>query len=237
MFVIILFGVRWMLAASLIVVKVEVSSKRSEILAGPAQIDNPKGLTNYADRVFIVEDEGVFEVGDRKEKVIEKEWEGDILAYGYTGNIYVIDKHLSTIYRYVGAEGEFSSKRDWMTSGVEVDLSGAKTVAIDGVIYILYDDGDIDKFSLGNLVSFSIADVYPSYSSLTSFYTNEELKHLYLLDSEGGRVIVIDKEGKYKAQYLADGISGAKGLVVSEEEKIILLLTGEKLVSIEMEHL
>jgi len=46
----------------------------------------------------------------------------------------------------------------------------------------------------------------------------------------------VDKDGKFKAQYISSDISQAKGLVVSEEERKIILLTGERLLSIEMEH-
>jgi hypothetical protein len=48
---------------------------------------------------------------------------------------------------------------------------------------------------------------------------------------------VIDKDGKYKSQYISDQIGNATSLVVSEEQKKIILLTGEKLYSIEIKHI
>jgi len=40
-----------------------------------------------------------------------------------------------------------------------------------------------------------------------------------------------DKKGNYKAQYTNDQIAGATSLVVSEAQKRIILLTGDKLLS------
>jgi hypothetical protein len=50
-------------------------------------------------------------------------------------------------------------------------------------------------------------------------------------------VVVIDKKGNYKAQYIDDQIAGAKSLVVSEAQKEIILLTGDKLLSIGIKNL
>ena len=50
-------------------------------------------------------------------------------------------------------------------------------------------------------------------------------------------MVVIDKKGGYKAQYISDQIAGAARLMVSESQKVIILLTGDKLLSIAIKHL
>jgi hypothetical protein len=67
----------------------------------------------------------------------------------------------------------------------------------------------------------------------TAIYTNEINKNVYILDKDGGRVIVLEKNGDFKIQYVSDQIKNATDLVVSEEERKIILLTGSKLIYFE----
>ena len=219
------------------VVGIDIDSKRSEVVAGPVQVDEAKGVTAYSDRIFVSEPEGIFEVGGARKKIIENEWGSEALIHAYAGNIYVLDKNNSSILRYAGVEENFSSKKDWLADEVDTDLSGANCWVIDGAVWILTNLGDILKFNLGNLVNFSLSGVFPELANPKAIYTDEELSYLYILDTDNKRVVVVSKDGEYKAQYVADGISEAKNLVISEEEKKIILLTGEKLVSLELKHL
>ena len=72
--------------------------------------------------------------------------------------------------------------------------------------------------------------------SFSKDLTAQELSNIYILDRQNGRVVVIDKEGKYKAQYIHDKIKGALDLAVSEKNKKIIILTGDKLLSLEVKH-
>ena len=49
--------------------------------------------------------------------------------------------------------------------------------------------------------------------------------------------MVLDKNGAYKAQYISSDIKGAINLIVSEKEGKIILLTGEKLLALDLRHL
>ncbi|GAG50039.1 unnamed protein product, partial [marine sediment metagenome] len=89
----------------------------------------------------------------------------------------------------------------------------------------------------GNPQAFSVSGVAPHLINPKAIYTNEELEFLYLLEPENKRVIVLDKSGEYKAQYVSGSIGEAIDIAVSEKEGKIILLTGEKLFSIEIEHI
>ena len=60
---------------------------------------------------------------------------------------------------------------------------------------------------------------------------------MYVLDNEKGRIVVTDKNGEYKAQYLGDVVKNADNLVVSEKEKKVFVLTGNKLFFLNLKHL
>jgi hypothetical protein len=167
---------------------------------------------------------------------IEGEWEGDVLIYAYAGNFYVLEREASKIWRYAGVEGGYGSKQDWLTAGTEPDLTSIFSWTIDGSIWFLSETGKVFKFTRGNQDTLSFTDVIPQLSRPTAIYTNEELKFVYLLERETGRIVVVDKEGNYQAQYFSDKIKEAKGLVVSEEIGKIIIVTEERLYSINISH-
>jgi hypothetical protein len=219
------------------IIKIVVQTKRSEVVAGPDQISEAEGLASYEDRVFILNSKGIFEVGENFDKVIEFDWEGEVIPFAYAGNFYILEKSKSNIWRYTGAGLRFFSKANWLASSVKADLSSVSSWVIDGSIWVLTESGAIFKFNLGNQQTFKVSGVFPELIKPVAIYTNEELEHFYILDVDNSRVVVVTKEGEYKAQYVNEKVREAKNLVVSEKEKKMILLTGEKLVSLKIEHL
>ena len=219
------------------IVKILFATKKSQVVAGPNQIEAAYGMAAYSDRVFILNSQGVFEVGEEVKKVIEPDWKSEPLTYAYAGNLYILDKGESMIWRYPGTASGFSGRQDWFAPVVKRDLSGVTSWVIDGSIWLITDSGKILKFTAGNPQNFDISGVLPELSGVETLYSNEDTESAYLLDSQGGRVVVLTKQGEFVAQYFSDKIKEAKGLVVSEKIKEVVLLTGDKLYSIELKHL
>jgi len=220
------------------IVSITVGAKKSKVEIGPAQLSGVADFAVYSDRIFIANDEGVFEVTKiSKDEVAKKDWSGDILLSAYTSNLYLLEKNGSNISRYASTESGFANKKTWLADDVVTDFSDVVDWAIDGTIWVLSGNGEIERYSQGNKLSFSIKGLAPQLTGGDAIYTSEETKYLYILDSVGGRVVVIDKEGDFQAQYLAQELSGAKGIVVAESEGKIIILKEGKLLSIEIKHL
>jgi hypothetical protein len=216
------------------VVEVVVGTKRTETVAGPAQIRDALQIAVYAERVFVEEDEGIYEVGDARTQAVEKEWSGDILYNAYAANLYVLGKSESKIWRYVGTDAGFSSQSDWLAPGVEPDLSGVISMAIDGSIWILTESGNIEKYTRGNSQPISDISASPEMVNPTIIYTNEELDNIYILDPETARVVSFDKEGNYVAQYRSEVFRTSNGLFVSESLGKIIVSSENKLYSVDL---
>ena len=152
-------------------------------------------------------------------------------------NLYLFEKDASDISRYVSTESGFADKKSWIAENVDKDFSEVVDWVIDGTIWVLEKDGDISRFSQGNRLSFSIKGLAPELVNSDAIYTDGDTESLYILDSRGKRVVVVDKDGNFQAQYLAEDILGAKDIVVSESEGKIILLKDGKLLSIELKHL
>ena len=218
------------------IVSISIASKRSEVVAGPKQIDEIKDVAVYSDKVYVLNSKGIYNVVDGSKKVIEVDWGEDVLSALFAANFYILDRQNSTIIRYAGGEEGFGPKKNWLAEGVKMDFSEASDWAIDGSIWVL-TAGKIKKFSLGNPQNFVIKDVFPALERGSAIYTDEDAQYLYILDKDQSRVVVTNKEGDYKAQYLSDKMKDAGDIVVSEKEKRLIFLAQDKLFSVELEHL
>lgn len=216
------------------VVSVGMETKKSQVVAGPDKIEEPISIAAYEGKVYYLSSSGVYEVDAGKTKVLEKDWQADALLASYAGNLYILDKAEGIIYRYAGTSSGFSEKQNWLGAGVSPDFSDAYQWAIDGSVYVLFPSGKILKFSLGSPRNFSISGAYPNLIKIDAIFADGEDELIYFLDKSGSRVVATDKDGKYKAQYISDKIKDATGIAVSETYKKIILLTGDKLYSIDL---
>ena len=217
------------------IVKIAIDTKKTQIVAGPEQVDGATDIFAYQDSVYGVFSDGIYSLGTAKKKVIEKTWDGEILPYAYTGNTYILDKTANIIWRYQGTEDGFGTKQNWIAPKITPDFKNAKQIVIDGTIWILSDPFNISRYSQGSPQAFKPQGVYPNIQNITAIHSNEENKYIYLLDKENGRMVVLEKNGNYKAQYQSDQFKEGIGLVVSEKNAKIIVLTGSKLISIQTE--
>lgn len=220
-------------------VGVDLATKRTEVIAGPDYLSDAIDVTNYTERSFVLSSDGIREVGDEVELIIKPdEWDPrGVLIGAFGGNMYVLDKQASTIWRYPGVRLGFSEKQEWLVSGAgENLLNGATSWAIDGSIWILTNDGRVRKYSLGSPQNFSLEFSESEEVVFDSLFTSEELDYLYLLDRESRRVFVFDKSGKYFGEYLSQKLGDSNYFVVSEEERKMVFLADSKLWEIEIRH-
>ena len=220
------------------IVSVNISSKKSLVVAGPSVLNSVISLAAYEKSVYVLENDGIYEVDSgRSNKVIDKTWSGDAFIMAFAGNIYVMDKSEGDIYRYQGVGSTFPNKENWLSKSTNVNFADVGQITIDGAIYALYPNSKILKFSQGSPQNFKLSGVVPEIGSIDAIYANSDNQYLYLLDKAGSRVVITDKKGAYKAQYTDPLISSATNLVASEADKKVILLTGDKLYSIDLQNL
>ena len=143
------------------IVAVIFETKKTQMVAGPDEIENPKFLAAYEDKVYVVSESGISEVGEQKVEVIKKDWTGEILAYAYAGNFYVLEKEGRMIWRFPGAGEAFGSKQKWLGAGVSPDFADVNSMTIDGSIWVLANDGTILKYTQGSPKSVGTLKIEP----------------------------------------------------------------------------
>lgn len=218
-------------------VSIELKSKRTEIVAGGDELSDPKETAVYAGRFFVLDGDTVYELVGEEKEIVEEGFGGNDLISSFAGNIYVLSKANSQIWRVSGSKSEFLGKSEWLSEGSEPDFDNAVSWSIDGNIWVLVEGGEILRFSLGNEINFEMEGVFPPVDSGVSIFTDEDSNYLYVLEPEENRIVVLDKEGEYVAQYISDKFAEGKSIVVSENIKKAIVLTGEKLLSIELKHI
>ena len=223
----------------------DVGSKKVTVLGGGQTYAGLSYAAVHGDKLYVLTDTGVNmarlsdkqTVGNVAKK--DSQW-GEIRALvSYGGNLYLLDTTKSRIWKYgatdnglpAGRQG-FSELREYLNPDTLPDLSSAVTMAIDGSVWLGTSNGKILKFTGGREDSFTPKGVDPPFGSTLTLYTSDETKNLYILDSKNRRVVILEKDGTYLAQYVWEEAFTATQLAVSEEQKKIYLLSDGKLYAI-----
>lgn len=224
-------------------VSINLATKAQQVLAGEDKLGQAQFASLNGNNVWVYsEDKGLIKTGlkDVALSVVvkpDKEWGsiGDVV--GFANNVYILDNPSTSsgqVWKYVPIEKGYSDKFAYFKSGIKVNLSDVKKMQIDSSVWFLKQNGDILKFTQGAADFFSISGLDKNFAGPKSFFADDSVDNIYVLDSGNNRIVVLDKKGVYKAQYLSDKFSGVDDLVVDEKGKKIYLLDESKIYSIEL---
>jgi DNA-binding beta-propeller fold protein YncE len=226
--------------------EIDINSKKAQIIGGGDILKGLLSVTLHGDKYYALTGEGIiqFRSTDKKSTSIIKRddsW-GTITSFvSFAGNLYLLDTTKSRIWKYVATEDAapaggqgFSDIREYLNPDVLPDLSQTTNMAIDGSVWLGTANGKILRFTQGKENTFVPKGVDPALGTRLVVYTSDEVKNIYVLDSQNSRVVVLDKEGMYLAQYRWGGAVSPSDIVVSEEEKKILLLADGKIYSVDL---
>jgi len=217
------------------VARVSFPGKRSEIVVGPQVVRDAKKVSIYGRSIFYINEDGLFDASEN-EKIQDRYWDGEALLSSYAGNVYVLDKSRSVIYRHSVITGGYADPSEWTKEGANRDFSQINSWSIDGFIWLLSSSGRVAKYSLGVEQNFSISGV-EDLKSPVDIYTNESIDNLYILDSNNSRVVVLNKEGEFISSYINELLGGATKISASESDRLIFFLAHDKIYSIDLRHL
>lgn len=215
-----------------------VSTKNGQVVAGGEGYRGAQFVAAYGDKIYTLAASGIHmaRTGDTKTilNVVPKasEW-GQISALvAFGGNLYLLDTQKSRIWKYVATETGFSELREYLNPDTLPNFSHATSMAIDGSVWIGTTDGKILRFTQGKENTFIPKGVDPAFGSDLVVFTSADTSGVYVLDRQQKRVVMLDKDGMYLAQYVWQGDMTPTQVVVSEKAKKIILLADGKLYSI-----
>ncbi len=157
-------------------------------------------------------------------------WKSGIDIQTYGRYAYVLDPVENQIWKYERRRDKYSGAIPY---NKEADLSRATSFSIDGSIFIVSDDGTIQRLFRGEKVKYGFRDLpsVPFSGKNIKVFTRPDLDFLYVLDPENTRVLVFvkgDRFATYKKQVIYD-IPNARDFSVDELGQKVNLLTNNKI--------
>jgi hypothetical protein len=147
----------------------------------------------------------------------------------YEGRFYILDASDNQILRYDPRGDTYPEppSRYFVTSPPK-SLETALGMAIDGNIYVLYDDGTILKFLSGESQPFEVSGLPDDIGQAVALavdpdgnsgrvYVADLGNERYVADRGNGRIVVLGPDGDFQAQFCAQGTFDAlEALAVDE---------------------
>lgn len=155
----------------------------------------------------------------------DNDWQNGVSLGTYNSNLYVLDTE-DGILKFVGAEEGFG-KQAYFTD-TKPDLSNAVSMAVDGSIWILFNDGSIKKYTKGKTDDFTVKGA-SSLQGATQIATNKDAANIYVLLPRTQTITQIQKDGTFKARFQSPFLKDAKAIDVHESEQKIYILSSGKL--------
>jgi hypothetical protein len=147
-----------------------------------------------------------------------------LAAASYQQNAYLLGND-GQLYKFIHNGQSFEGPIDYFPS--PVNQSGLVDVAIDGFVYILRQDGSVEKYLGGQSQPLSL-DRTTLISDPKAILTDEQLENLYILTDRA--LLTWSKEGQYIGQYQLPGEAVWQAALVDGTTKSIYILSDGKLV-------
>lgn len=161
--------------------------------------------------------------------VVTPEAIADTITFG--SRLYRLDAANNQIWRHLKSGNNFQAATPWLT--LPSDLSQAKSLAIDGTVYVIDAniEGTISQYEQGVRTEWSAETLEPSIAGATKIYTNENTDFLYVLDPAHNRFLVFDKEGFFLQQFTSPEFNNLKDFVIVEQnnQQTAYLLNGKRI--------
>ncbi len=162
----------------------------------------------------------------------DETWRNGVDIGLYGSFVYVLDPVENQIWKYRRQRDNYSSASAYNLESA-ADLSRAVSLAIDGSIYVLSDDGSITKLYQGNEVPFEFKDLpsTPMEGRNLQMYTDYNVNFIYVLDPDNSRLLVFTKGEKfatYKKQIFYN-LDDVRDFVIDTDAQKAFVTTKDKI--------
>lgn len=147
--------------------------------------------------------------------------------------LYTLDAKNNQIFKHQAVENGFSKGTPWMNDS-SVNLQDAKSVAVDGSLYVLKENGKIIKLFGGKKENFQMSKIEPELGNATKIATSPNSKYLALLDPNNKRIVLFQKNGHIAGQFMSDAFDHLKDIVVNDSKGKIFALNGKTVFEIDL---
>jgi len=141
----------------------------------------------------------------------------------YNKNLYFTDPNNKQIWKFTKVTSGFAKGKAWIMDVNLPNLEQVKDMVIDSSIYLLYGNGQIDKYFNGEKEkTFNLDNVQPAIAGTDKIYTTEELPLIYISSFQDKRIIVLNKDGAFQKQYQLKLDSDIQDILIKDNKIFIL---------------
>ncbi len=143
----------------------------------------------------------------------------------YQSRIYLLDTKNNQIFRYQLGTNGFGTGSAWIQDS-DVSLVNGVSLAVDGSVYVLNQDGGVRRFTQGRLDDFSLGPVDPPLASGVKLWTSENSDRIYVLDASGRRLVLFSKSGQFQAQFTSPAFTDLRDFAIEDNGESAYILNG-----------
>ena len=190
--------------------------------------------------IYYLDHSQVIKINEKTEEISKlpinlKSDRGNIIsADTYNNRLYFLDSKGGQIYRHNISGGSISGSYSWLSE--KADFSNAADISIDGHIYILKNNGELQKYLKGKEENFNLEKLEPKFENAQKLILSNDLKYIYILEPCNNRLAVFDKTGKFLLQYQSESFTELKDFAVDESSQKIYFLNKTAVYEIEGTH-
>ncbi|MFW6082420.1 MAG: hypothetical protein ACOC8C_00055 [Chloroflexota bacterium] len=158
--------------------------------------------------------------------------ESAVAVGSYQGQFYILDATGDgggQIWRYKPEEDGYPNEPERYFSDLPPrSLEQALDMAIDGNIYLLYQDRTVDRFLGGERQPFDMQGIPGGARGFTAFDVDPEGDGtVYLADPQNERIIALTPEGHFQGQYRTDPpLTSMEAIAVDQAQGRLYLIDG-----------
>jgi hypothetical protein len=144
----------------------------------------------------------------------------------YRNNIYFLDPVVGQILKYALPDSNLENLnlddvKIWLKSD---KLINAKSISVDGSIWILNHDNQIEKYYAGVFQKTLKLNFFPEFENPEKVYSSPALPYIFVLEPSQNRIVLLSKTGKIQKQFISEKSDNLTDFAISPDTKTIYLL-------------
>lgn len=147
----------------------------------------------------------------------------------FAGNLYFFDSRNGEIFKSPFPSTGQVSLESWVDPLSSKKPINARSIGVDGSIWILTAENEIQRYFKGKYVESLDPEIFPAFQNAMLLKVDSQLPYLYILEPQEKRIVVLSKSGEVIAQYRSEAFAHVHDFVVSLNGQMIYLFDGAKI--------
>jgi hypothetical protein len=160
-------------------------------------------------------------------------WSSVAAIDAYDGNLYILDPRGNQVHRYRPAASGYDSEPG-IALGGQAPLRGANGFAVEGDIFVVYDDGRVRRFQGGAQASLLFSGIDRPLISPRSIAVLPAEGIVVVADTGNKRVVVAATGGAFRRQYVSNAFTDLRAVAADPLAGQLYVVVGDALLTAPM---